>query len=62
MWKFIVAETTIKSGSSNVPVKIIVETIGTENRSVVARSWGEGRAMTQKDTREFFGLMDIFYT
>ena len=55
--------TTINSGSSKVPVKNHnVETIGTENRSVVARAWGEGRTLTQRDTGELSGLMEGIYT
>lgn len=38
------------------------ESIGTKNSSVVARARGEGRTMTPRDTREFSGLMEVFYT
>lgn len=29
---------------------------------MVARARGEGRTMTPRDTREFSGLMEVFYT
>lgn len=54
--------TTTNSGSSKVPVKNHnVETIGTEKSSVVARAWGEGRTLIQRDTGEHSGLMEGIY-
>lgn len=29
---------------------------------MIARGWGEGRTLTQRDTKELSGLLEVFYT
>lgn len=41
---------------------LLKATLGTENAPVVVKGGGEERGLTEKGTRNLFGVLDLFYT